>query len=243
MKTNKIIEYIGLCSNYIGDEGAKAIAKLLKINQTIIGVDLEDNNIGPEGIAAIVEALKENKTLTFLNLSGGWYYSSSCENKIGDEASNAITELLNRNKQFVKDTAEFLLNKFINKDKISDHIEGIKYLKHYQVCDKSLFAKYFKDINTGSVRLNKLIEFVDNYIAENFLVIRGVAKGTDVKPFSIEGLPGEIFSYVDKSLWPVKIDEKPSSLGNNDSTNSNSGIDAGPVLLGNTDSTDSGVEL
>jgi len=33
-----------------------------------------------------------------------------------------------------------------------------------------LFTKYFEDINKGSVRFDKLIEFVDNYIAENFLV-------------------------------------------------------------------------
>lgn len=55
---------INLTNNKIGDDGAKAIAEMLKINKTLALVNLSYNGIGFEGAKAIVESLLNNKVIT-----------------------------------------------------------------------------------------------------------------------------------------------------------------------------------
>ena len=82
--------------NNIGDEGAKALAEALKVNQSLQDLNLScrkndtyylislysffepstghhtfvDNNIGSEGAKTLAEALKVNQSLQNLNLDG-----------------------------------------------------------------------------------------------------------------------------------------------------------------------------
>ena len=50
----------------IGDEGAKALAKALKVNATVEYLSLRDCGIGDDGAAALAEALRSNTSLTTL---------------------------------------------------------------------------------------------------------------------------------------------------------------------------------
>jgi len=52
--------------NNIGDEGAKALAELLKTNTTLVKLCLPTNKIGDEGARMMCESLKINTTLTRL---------------------------------------------------------------------------------------------------------------------------------------------------------------------------------
>ena len=89
--------HVGICvfaGNNIGDEGAKALAEALKVNQGLQDLNLTcrkndtyyfisaslfpsfhwpsfiGNNIGSEGAKALAEALKVNQSLQNLNLNG-----------------------------------------------------------------------------------------------------------------------------------------------------------------------------
>lgn len=55
--------------NSISTDGAIELAKLLKLNKTLIGLDLGNNNIDKTGANEIEKALKANTTLIFLNLT------------------------------------------------------------------------------------------------------------------------------------------------------------------------------
>ena len=63
------IKILDLWKAYCGDEGAKAVAAILKENSTIDFVRLGHNDIGVEGAKAIADALKVNKTLRHIDLS------------------------------------------------------------------------------------------------------------------------------------------------------------------------------
>ena len=73
--TNKILKTLVLCnitSNYlyhIDNDGAIALADLLKINQTLTNLNLRWNNIKNEGAIALSEALETNTTMITLDLS------------------------------------------------------------------------------------------------------------------------------------------------------------------------------
>lgn len=54
---NQKLKKIGLTSNLIGDEGAKAIEDSLKVNKTLKEIDLDNNKIGPESANAIKQSL------------------------------------------------------------------------------------------------------------------------------------------------------------------------------------------
>ena len=66
-----LLTELNLASNYIEDDGAKAIAEALKVNPVLTNLDLRLNSIGDDGAKAIAEALKVNPVLTnFPNASG-----------------------------------------------------------------------------------------------------------------------------------------------------------------------------
>jgi hypothetical protein len=83
-----VVTILMLDGNDIGDEGAKAIAEVLKVNAVVTTLDLADNSIEDEGAIAIAESLKVNAVLTTLQLSG---------NNIGVDGAFAIAEALKVN--------------------------------------------------------------------------------------------------------------------------------------------------
>jgi len=64
--------------NYIGAEGACALAKSLTQNTTLTKLNLNLNSIGAEGARALVEFLKPNTTLAELNLEASHQPSRLC---------------------------------------------------------------------------------------------------------------------------------------------------------------------
>jgi Leucine Rich repeat len=75
-------------NNWIGDEGAKALAQALQSNNTVTTIHLSSNQIGDEGAKALAQALQNNNTVTAINLY---------RNEIGDELLNDINKLLEKN--------------------------------------------------------------------------------------------------------------------------------------------------
>ena len=88
LKENTSITVLYLLGNQIGDEGAKVIADALKTNTSVTVLYLPGNQIGVEGAKVIADALKTNTTLTKLYLS---------MNQIGDEGAKAIADALKEN--------------------------------------------------------------------------------------------------------------------------------------------------
>ena len=60
---------VGELGNFIGDEGARAMAQLLKTNTTLRSLDLLHNYISQIGVNHLREALKVNHTLVWLQLT------------------------------------------------------------------------------------------------------------------------------------------------------------------------------
>ena len=60
---------LGLSCNKIGDEGAKALAEMLRNNQTIENLSLSSNQIGPDGGETLIASLCDNTTLSKLLLA------------------------------------------------------------------------------------------------------------------------------------------------------------------------------
>ncbi|XP_062999056.1 NLR family CARD domain-containing protein 3 [Elgaria multicarinata webbii] len=62
------IQKISLAENQIGNKGAKALARSLMVNRSLMALDLRSNSIGPQGAKALADALKINQCLLSLNL-------------------------------------------------------------------------------------------------------------------------------------------------------------------------------
>jgi hypothetical protein len=67
--------------NFIGDEGARDIAKLMKDTPTLMTVDLVSNEVGDVGVRALLEAMAVHKSMATLGLE---------DNLITDGAAAAI---------------------------------------------------------------------------------------------------------------------------------------------------------
>ena len=63
IKQNEFKVKLNLDCNYIGQEGAIAIADALKVNTSLTELDLKDNNIDPEGFNSFKSALSNNFSL------------------------------------------------------------------------------------------------------------------------------------------------------------------------------------
>uniref|UniRef100_A0A8C8SRS5 NLR family CARD domain containing 3 n=1 Tax=Pelusios castaneus TaxID=367368 RepID=A0A8C8SRS5_9SAUR len=88
LMVNRSLMVLDLRSNSIGPKGAKALADALKINQVLLSLNLQKNSIGPQGAKQLSEALKQNGNLRELILS------SNC---VGDTGSVALAEALRVN--------------------------------------------------------------------------------------------------------------------------------------------------
>ncbi|XP_013917095.1 PREDICTED: protein NLRC3 [Thamnophis sirtalis] len=82
------IQRISLAENQIGTKGAKALAKSLKVNRSLLALDLRSNAIGPNGAKALADALKNNQHLLSLNLQS---------NMIKDKGAAGLAEVLASN--------------------------------------------------------------------------------------------------------------------------------------------------
>ncbi len=88
IETNLTLTQLDLKNNRIGDEGVKALGKVLETNQSITQLNLEYNSIGDDGVKALGKVLETNPTLTQLNLG---------RNRIGDEGTKALCKALENN--------------------------------------------------------------------------------------------------------------------------------------------------
>ncbi|NWR38056.1 NLRC3 protein, partial [Tachuris rubrigastra] len=55
-----------LAENQISNKGAKALARSLLVNRSLMVLDLRSNSIGPAGAKALADALKKNQILLSL---------------------------------------------------------------------------------------------------------------------------------------------------------------------------------
>ncbi|XP_066054402.1 NLR family CARD domain-containing protein 3 isoform X2 [Chamaea fasciata] len=85
---NRSLMVLDLRSNAIGPTGAKALGDALKNNQILLSFNLQKNDIGAQGARKIAEALKQNCSLRELKLSS---------NSVGDNGSIALAEALRVN--------------------------------------------------------------------------------------------------------------------------------------------------
>ncbi|XP_070617099.1 NLR family CARD domain-containing protein 3 isoform X3 [Erythrolamprus reginae] len=82
------IQRISLAENQIGTKGAKALAKSLMVNRSLLALDLRGNAIGPNGAKALADSLKNNQRLLSLNLQS---------NQIKDKGAAGLAEVLTSN--------------------------------------------------------------------------------------------------------------------------------------------------
>nr|XP_030140603.3 NLR family CARD domain-containing protein 3 isoform X2 [Taeniopygia guttata] len=82
------IQRLSLAENQISNKGAKALARSLLVNRSLMVLDLRSNSIGPTGAKALADALKKNQILLSLNLQ---------KNGIGAQGTRKIAEALKQN--------------------------------------------------------------------------------------------------------------------------------------------------
>ncbi|KAL0239844.1 hypothetical protein GEMRC1_009952 [Eukaryota sp. GEM-RC1] len=92
VNTTATFTSISFSFNFIGDEGALALADVLKVNTSIKRIELSHNDIGHEGTFALAGVLKVNTTITNINLMS---------NSIGDQGALALAEALKVNNSVV----------------------------------------------------------------------------------------------------------------------------------------------
>ncbi|XP_042293549.1 NLR family CARD domain-containing protein 3 [Sceloporus undulatus] len=82
------IQKVSLAENQIGNKGAKALARSLMVNRSLMALDLRSNSIGPKGAKALADSLKINQCLLSLNLQN---------NKIKEDGAKYLAEALASN--------------------------------------------------------------------------------------------------------------------------------------------------
>ena len=80
---------LNLAKNHIGAEGAKHLARGLKLNNSLTRLDLQWCKLRADGMVHMFTMLLENTILTELNLS---------RNGIGDKGVQAIVPTLRKNR-------------------------------------------------------------------------------------------------------------------------------------------------
>ena len=177
------------------------VAEMIKsskfINSFVITVG--DFVIDTNNLELLTSAIEKNMHLFYMSLAT---YAYNDENPSDyelefDKFDDNIRKIVKRNKNFVKQVAKFLVQKFVMGGEFSLG-EEIKYLKHYQAADKKyqagdkkLLKEYMiEEIGSGKIDPSK-IELVSDtniqkYIAENFLKLSMVTKGTHLDELSFE---------------------------------------------------------
>ena len=88
IKNKNNIQYLAIKNNRVKDEGAIALAGVLKENKSLIGLDLMFNEIGDIGAEYLAGAIEINTTLKILKLSN---------NIITDQGGICIAKSLEKN--------------------------------------------------------------------------------------------------------------------------------------------------
>ena len=84
---------LGALDNVIGDEGAKEIGRLIRLNRHIRSIDLTFNSISQKGLMQLRDALKENRILTTLKiLQFGQVHNEITKEEINTMIEQNITE-------------------------------------------------------------------------------------------------------------------------------------------------------
>ncbi|XP_066496807.1 NLR family CARD domain-containing protein 3 [Tiliqua scincoides] len=110
------IQKISLAENKIGNKGAKALARSLMVNRSLMSLDLRSNSIGPQGAKALADSLKINQYLLSLNLQNNMVKEDGTKflaeallnnhtlmtlhlqkNSVGPQGSKKIAEALKKN--------------------------------------------------------------------------------------------------------------------------------------------------
>lgn len=78
-----------LSQNDMGDDGAIAVASMLRHNRRLLRVDLGTNGIGDAGASAIAQALERNAHAQLQMLGLSW-------NKLNDDGAAALAQMLRR---------------------------------------------------------------------------------------------------------------------------------------------------
>lgn len=118
-KETKVKE-IKLWGCNIDDESAIALAKMLKVNKTLLKLDVSHNHIGEDGCKAIAVALRGNETLRCLNLMGN-ECAETYDMVSEGGCYEALLELLEKNKTLT----DLILEPFEQDDASSDIPEFI----------------------------------------------------------------------------------------------------------------------
>ncbi|KAL0485183.1 Lrrc34 [Acrasis kona] len=77
LKVNKALRHLSLRSNNITDQGAKSIANALTENRSLLSLDLSENAIEDKGGLVIAQSLQENTNLRVLNINSTELKTSS----------------------------------------------------------------------------------------------------------------------------------------------------------------------
>ena len=84
---------LSLSSTKCGEQGARAVAKMLRSNNTLLQLHITLNPLGSKGVTHIAKALKSNKMLHHLEL-----YNTDCS----DEGAVALADMLRRNETLLE---------------------------------------------------------------------------------------------------------------------------------------------
>ena len=64
-----VLQYLGLASNALRDEGALLLAEALRHNASVNCLDVSSNAFGEHGVCSVAKVLAQNHTITTIDLS------------------------------------------------------------------------------------------------------------------------------------------------------------------------------
>ncbi|KAI1233899.1 hypothetical protein IHE44_0004350 [Lamprotornis superbus] len=95
------IQRLSLAENQISNKGAKALARSLLVNRSLMVLDLRSNSIGPSGAKALADALKKNQILLSLKHGLAPVSHSLQHNSIKEDGATFLAEALLTNHRLV----------------------------------------------------------------------------------------------------------------------------------------------
>jgi Ran GTPase-activating protein (RanGAP) involved in mRNA processing and transport len=88
-----VVKELRIHENSIRDKGANAFAAVLRTNATLQVLVLDDNFIGTEGAVAMAEALTINLALMTLKMGGANNFDQDSKSKLRDAAKGRRSRL------------------------------------------------------------------------------------------------------------------------------------------------------
>lgn len=204
LEENYTLQRLDLEDNHISDatineKGIVALANSLRGHPGLYYLNLKQNSIGVKGGEALMKMLEENKKITTLEVVER-RPNAVVGNTLKAEQVKRINELIERNRERVKETAEYLAEKCLGTEEMK---LDVRKLNDYYRCDHELLLSYW-----GGENYEKIAERLRRYLAVNFLDVIG-CKGNGKS--GLERLPYQvkyaIFDYLDleKMLWSLEM--------------------------------------